>query len=151
MTHPHADEIRRLVENWAAWTGDQKGQVYGTCPIAWTDVDYAKLEQRRSRTNVIKPIGAEAQLTGEALAAMPGREARAIKAYYLSSLPAVQVAHEYFRCARRTYDTLVMRGHSSFWCAYQERLLRAAQVGRDQKAAAASAPSTPRRLPPPRL
>lgn len=128
MIHPKQDEIRRLIENWQAWTGDGKGAVYSTSPIAWTDEAYGKLEQRRSQVNVIKPIGAEAQLTGETLVAMPAREARALKAYYLSSMTAQLIAREYLRCSRRTFVTLVARGHSSFWELYLARKRGAAAM-----------------------
>lgn len=150
MIHPQHDEIRRLIENWAAWTGDHKGAVYATNPIAWTNEAYARLEASRSRVNVIKPIGAEAQLTGEALADIDGREGMALKAYHLSSLPRVQLAREYLRCGVRTFECLVLRAHSSFWEAYRKRVDRARELEVQQKAAAASAPSTPRRLSPPR-
>lgn len=118
MMHPQQDEIRRLVENWAMWTGDQKGAVYSVSPIAWTEMAYAKLEVNRSRIDVIKPIGADAQLTGEALAAMGAREARALKAYCLSSLTAEMIAREHLRCSTRTYQQLVAQAHSDFWEAY---------------------------------
>lgn len=126
MKHPHEDEIRRLVENWAAWTGDAKGAVYATSPIAWTEEAYTRREVSRSQLYVIKPIGAEAQLTGEALAAMAPREARALKAWCLSSLTADMAAREYLHCSRRTYDLLVSRALDAFWNAYQARISRAA-------------------------
>lgn len=118
MIHPQQDEIRRLVENWAAWTGDAKGAVYAVNPIAWTEAMYASAEERRARTNVIRPIGAEAQLTGEALSAMDKREARALKVYYTSSLTVEMAAAELMHCSKRTFQILVARAHSAFWEAY---------------------------------
>lgn len=122
MIHPKQDEIQRLVENWAAWTGDQKGAVYSVSPIAWSEAAYARSEASRSRLYVIKPIGAEAQLTGEALAGMAPREARALKVYCLSALTAELAAREHLKCSRSAYLLLVARGHDAFWNGYQDRL-----------------------------
>lgn len=126
MIHPHADEIRRLVENWAAWTGDAKGAVYSVSPIAWTEEAAARREASSSRLYVIKPIGADAQLTGDTLAAMIPRLAKALKVYCLTSLTAEMAAREHLRCSRRTYFDLVVRAHDAFWNGYQERRRSAA-------------------------
>lgn len=127
MIHPQQDEIRRLVENWAAWTGDGKGEVYSISPIAWSEAAYARTEAARARLYVIKPIGAEAQLTGETIAAMQSRLARALKVYCLTSLTAAMAAREYLHCSRRCYFDLVARAHDAFWNGYQERVRAAAR------------------------
>jgi hypothetical protein len=121
MRHPKEDEIRRLVENWAAWTGDQAGAVYSVSPIAWDEATYARREAAHARPYVVKSIGVDAQLTGEALAAMVPREARALKCFCLSSLTAAMVAREHMHCSVRTYDVLVNRGLSAFWELYSAR------------------------------
>lgn len=130
MKHPNQDEIRRLIENWAAWTGDAKGAVYSVSPIAWSEAAYARTEASRSRLYVIKPIGAEAQLTGETLAAMVPREARALKVWCLSALTAEMAAREHLHCSTRTYDLLVSRALDSFWNGYHDRKRGAASHSR---------------------
>lgn len=139
MIHPQQDEIRRLVENWAAWTGDRKGAVYSTCPLCWTEAEYERRETRLARTDVIKPIGAEAQLTGEVLAVMDRRESKALQAYYTRFETAETIARKYLHCSRRTYYALVLRAHSAFWDGYQERRRTAALRAHEHAAAAESA------------
>lgn len=124
MAYYQADEIRRLIENWASWTGDGAGQVYSTSPIAWTDEAYAKREARAGF--VVKVIGVDAQLAHEALQDMDAKHAKALKLYYLSPLTAETVARKYFRCGRRTYYYLVERAHPEFWSCYCTRKDRSA-------------------------
>lgn len=116
------DEIRLLIENWFAWTGDRKGEVSGTSPIAWTDEDYMPREERQSRVNVIRPIGAEAQLTGEALAKMDPRESLALRKRYTSSLTQALIAKKYLKCSTSTLERLLERAHPAFWQLYSDRV-----------------------------
>lgn len=139
MIHPQQDEIRRLIENWAAWTGDSKGAVYSTCPLCWTEAEYERRETRLARTDAIKPIGAEAQLTGEVLRAMDRREARALQAYYTRFETAETLARRYLRCSKSTFHRLVLRAHSDFWERYQERRRTAAERAAAMAAVASSA------------
>jgi hypothetical protein len=99
---------------------------------------YAMREANLSRTYVIKSIGADAQLTGDALAAMVPRESRALKVYYLSSITAAMAAREYLRCSERTYRTLVSGAHSSFWNLYCTRKDHAASTSEQLRALAES-------------
>ncbi len=140
-----ADEIRRLIENWAAWTGDGKGRVYSTSPIAWDELHAAIREQQRARTAVIRPIGAEAQVTGEVLLAMAGKWSRALKYHYTSSLTADMIARDYLHCSRRTFFSILSEAHPDFWQRYSDRLQSSTVAADLQVKASNEARITPRR------
>lgn len=127
MAYYQADEIRRLIENWASWSGDGAGQVYATSPIAWSDEVYAKREARLSGP-VVKVIGIDASITHDTLGDMDPKLAKALKLYYLSSLTSETIARQYFRCGRRTYYRLVELSHPEFWTHYTTRKARPSYV-----------------------
>ena len=119
MAYFQGDEIRRLIENWAAWSGDG-AVLYGVSPIAWSEDQYARREAR-SNGNVVKVVGVDASLTNDALGDMPGKFAKALKLYYLSSLTAGIIARTHFHCSPRKYYYLVAEAHPEFWHHFQKR------------------------------
>lgn len=127
MAYYQADEIKRLIENWASWSGDGAGQIYSTSPIAWNEETYAKREARMSGP-VVKVIGVDASITQDTLQDMDARLAKALKLYYLSSLTSETIARQYFRCGRRTYYRLVELAHPDFWNHYTTRKARPSYV-----------------------
>lgn len=127
MAYYQAEEIQRLIENWASWSGDGAGQVYATSPIAWTDDIYARREARMSGP-IVKPIALDASITQGALGDMDQKHAKALKLYYLSSLTSETIARQYFRCGRRSYYRLVELAHPEFWTHYTTRKARPSYV-----------------------
>lgn len=139
ISHPHADEIARLIENLARWPGWHGGHS-SRSSIGWV-MDFVANRRQGEFGPSIPVLGGEAEDTMAAMRRMPFRLAQVLEVYYTIAGDEEKKLKFLNRRRRssarigpRTFRLHVSRAHDDFWEQYTMVRESARRAGESNRA-----------------
>lgn len=121
MAYHEEEKVAQLITNYVVWAGDNPVR---SCAELFDEdkINLRELRQEWRSTYRMEALGAEAQITKDALEVMDKGLRFALWTFHLSSLTFEMQAREILRVSKSTYHRRLVDAHIRFIEAYDEQV-----------------------------